>query len=142
LRVGFVKELLLVKQIKRVRSACIGRAATPYALTGAIPLLLAASTLSCWMSPLARIALLQTTWPPRRAPRVSMSRVRAIPLLLAASTLVRSLKLARVESTCLGHAWLSKIQSGEASRSLRYCNAKPTRDRTGASSRHSIPLQK
>ena len=67
-RIGFVKELLLVKQIKRIWSACIGRAATPYALTGAIPLLLAASTLSCWMSPLARIALPQTTWPPRVPP--------------------------------------------------------------------------
>lgn len=31
-------------------------------LTGAIPLLLDASTLSCWVSPLARIALHQTTW--------------------------------------------------------------------------------
>ena len=38
-------------------SAYIGQATTPYALTGAIPLLLAASTLNCWMSPLARIAL-------------------------------------------------------------------------------------
>ena len=45
--------------MKRIWSAYIGRAATPYALTGAIPLLLAASTLSCWMSPLARIALPQ-----------------------------------------------------------------------------------
>ena len=53
---------------KRIWSACVGRAATPYALTGAIPLLLAASTLSCWMSPLARIALPQTTWPPRVPP--------------------------------------------------------------------------
>ena len=34
--------------IKRIWTAYIGRAATPYALTGAIPLLLTASTLSCW----------------------------------------------------------------------------------------------
>ncbi len=34
------------------------------------------------------------------------------------------------------------IISGEVSRSLRYCNAKPTRDRSGASSRRFIPLQK
>ena len=34
------------------------------------------------------------------------------------------------------------LWSGEVSRSLRYCNAKPTLDRTGASSWHSIPLQK
>ena len=54
--------------IKRIWSAYISRAATPCALTGAIPLLLAASTLSCWMSPLARIALPQTTWPPRVPP--------------------------------------------------------------------------
>ena len=33
-----------------------------------IPLLLAASTLSCWMSPLAKISLPQTTWPPRVPP--------------------------------------------------------------------------
>ena len=54
--------------VKRIWSAYISRAATPYALTGAILLLLAASTLSCWMSPLARIALPQTTWPPRVPP--------------------------------------------------------------------------
>ena len=54
--------------VKRIWSAYISRAATPYALTGAILLLLAASTLSCWMYPLARIALPQTTWPPRVPP--------------------------------------------------------------------------
>ena len=54
--------------IKRIWSAYIGQAAATCALTGAIPLLLAASTLSCWMSPLARIALPQTTWPPRVPP--------------------------------------------------------------------------
>ena len=54
--------------MKRIWSAYIGPAATPYALTGTIPLLLAASTLSCWMSPLARIPLPQTTWPPRVPP--------------------------------------------------------------------------
>ena len=47
---------------KRFRSACIGRAATPCALIGAIPLLPAADTLSCWISPLARFASPQTTW--------------------------------------------------------------------------------
>ena len=46
--------------VKRIWSAYISRAATPYALTGAILLLLAASTLSCWMSPLARIAFPQS----------------------------------------------------------------------------------
>ena len=37
-------------------SAYIGRATTFRALTSAIPLLLDAGALSCWMSPLARIA--------------------------------------------------------------------------------------
>ena len=59
---------------KRIWSAYIGQAAATYALTGAIPLLLAASTLSCWMSPLARIALPQTTWPPRVPPECPCRR--------------------------------------------------------------------
>ena len=41
---------------KGIWSAYIGRATTPSALTGAIPLLLGAGTLNCWISPLARIA--------------------------------------------------------------------------------------
>ena len=63
-----VEHLKNFDSIKRIWSAYIGQAAATYALTGAIPLLLAASTLSCWMSPLARIALPQTTWPPRVPP--------------------------------------------------------------------------
>ena len=42
---------------KRIRSAYIGQATVLHALTSAIPLLPGASTLSCWVSPLARIAL-------------------------------------------------------------------------------------
>ena len=41
---------------KGIWSAYIGQATTPYALTSAIPLLLDAGTLNCWVSPLARIA--------------------------------------------------------------------------------------
>ena len=42
----------------------------------------------------------------------------------------------------LRQVFLCMIVIGEVSRSLRYCNAKPTHDRSGASSRRSIPLQK
>ena len=41
---------------KGIWFAYIGQATTPYALTSAIPLLLDAGTLNCWVSPLARIA--------------------------------------------------------------------------------------
>ena len=58
------------------------------------------------------------------------------PLL---SPTAASLKSSSVE---LQHIYLGMIESGEVSRSLRYCNAKPTLDRTGASSWRSIPLQK
>ena len=41
------------------------------------------------------------------------------------------------------HAFIIAVKfSGEVSRSLRYCNARPTLDGTGASSWHPIPFQK
>ena len=50
---------------KRIWSACIGRATTHKSLISAIPLLPPVDTLSCWVSPLARFASPQTTWPPQ-----------------------------------------------------------------------------
>ena len=50
----------------KIRTSNIVR--TKKSLVRTLVQLLAASTLSCWMSPLARIALPQTTWPPRVPP--------------------------------------------------------------------------
>ena len=63
-----IRHNLFPRTTKSIWSAYVGRAPENVALTGAIPLLLAADTLSCWISPLARFASPQTTWPPRVPP--------------------------------------------------------------------------
>ena len=47
---------MIVAIAKSIWFACVDQAPEHAALTGAIPLLLAADTLSCWISPLARFA--------------------------------------------------------------------------------------
>ena len=111
---SFSRNLRVVKQtnstvssIKRIWSACIGQAAATHALTGAIPLLLAASTLSCWMSPLARIALPQTTWPPW-VPPVSMLTPSLVRTLVQRDTQCSRTPVLKPSSkSSLPFAWIT-----------------------------------
>ena len=83
----------------------------------------------------------------------NITRYHNVPIRLSVLTLTfepscnKHYKLKRLKS-CASECeetvdrLFAALWSGEVSRSLRYCNAKPTLDRTGASSWHSILLQK
>ena len=90
-------------------------------------------------------ALGLTTTPPVGCKwHYNITRYHNVPIRLSVLTLTfANGHINLFELSCrLLDIYLGMVESGEVSRSLRYCNAKPTLDGTGASSWHSIPLQK